>query len=111
MASQMSLARDWFWTIPTSPDRRPLPAGKPTKRLQDAYSAAVSGAVERTSPAVAHIRVERAARRGAPREGSGSGFIITPDGYVVTNSHVAGGASALEVTLPDGRSASGGIGR
>ncbi len=76
-------------------------------RLQDAYSVAVSGAVARTSPAVAHIRVQRAARRGVPREGSGSGFIITPDGYVVTNSHVAGGASALEVTLPDGRVASG----
>src|SRR5450631_4758390 len=76
-------------------------------RLLDAYSTAVSGAVARTSPAVAHIRVERVARRGAPREGSGSGFIITPDGYVVTNSHVAGGASVLEVTLPDGRVAAG----
>ena len=71
--------------------------------LLDAYSAAVSGAVARTSPAVAHIRVERATGRGPQREGSGSGFIITPDGYVVTNSHVAGGASAIEVTLPDGR--------
>jgi S1-C subfamily serine protease len=86
----------------------PASAGKiDDGRLQDAYSAAVSGAVARTSPAVAHIRVERAARRGAQREGSGSGFIITPDGYVVTNSHVAGGASALEVTLPDGRLAAG----
>ncbi len=75
--------------------------------LLDAYSAAVSGAVARTSPAVAHIRVERATGRGPQREGSGSGFIITPDGYVVTNSHVAGGASAIEVTLPDGRVAAG----
>ena len=84
------------------------PAGRPHDNdLLDAYSAAVSGAVQRTSPAVAHIRVERAARRGTPREGSGSAFIITPDGYVVTNSHVAGGASVLEVTLPDGRVAVG----
>jgi S1-C subfamily serine protease len=75
--------------------------------LLDAYSNAVSTAVTRTSPAVVHIRVERAVGVRDKREGSGSGFIITPDGYVVTNSHVAGGASALEITLPDGRIAPG----
>jgi hypothetical protein len=52
------------------------------------------------------VRVERAtgSARAHPwsAEGAGSGFLITPDGYLVTNSHVAGGASALEVTLPDG---------
>ena len=63
------------------------------------------GAVARTARRSSHIRVERANGRGAQREGSGSGFIITPDGYLVTNSHVAGGARALEVTLPDGRAA------
>jgi S1-C subfamily serine protease len=74
--------------------------------LLDAYSNAVTAAVARVAPAVAHVRVERAnAPRGA-REGSGSGFFITPDGYLVTNSHVASGASALEVSLPDGRIAS-----
>src|SRR5436305_11969509 len=71
--------------------------------LLDAYSEAVSGAVTRVAPAVAHVRVERAKASRWGREGSGSGFIITPDGYLVTNSHVAGGASAIEVTLPDGR--------
>jgi S1-C subfamily serine protease len=82
-------------------------------RLLDAYSAAVTAAVARVAPAVAHVRVERHAPRAsgarsrgrdAP-EGSGSGFLLTPDGYLVTNSHVASGASAIEVTLPDGRSA------
>ena len=71
--------------------------------LLDAYSRAVTAAVVRVRPAVAHIRVERKGRRGRTQEGSGSGFAITPDGYLVTNSHVAGGASALEATLPDGR--------
>jgi len=81
------------------------PAAAPEAGLLDAYSAAVTAAVAKVAPAVAHVRVERAkAPRGA-REGSGSGFVITPDGYLVTNSHVAGGASALEVTLPDGRTA------
>jgi len=74
--------------------------------LRDAYSAAVMAAVARVGPAVVHLRVEHRRRgRGAPREGAGSGFLITPDGYLVTNSHVAGGAAAIEVTLPDGRSA------
>jgi len=88
------------------PPSAPPPADGP---LLDAYSHAVSAAVARVAPAVAHVRVERAnAPRGA-REGSGSGFLITPDGYLVTNSHVAGGASAIEVTLPDGRTASAAI--
>ncbi len=87
------------------PDGLPAAIGtmRTMRRLLDAYSAAVVGAVERVRPAVVHIRVERPGKgRG---EGSGSGFIIAPDGYLLTNSHVAGGASALEVTLPDGRTA------
>src|SRR5690348_8412992 len=71
--------------------------------LLDAYSQSVSDAVARVAPAVAHVRVERKAAARGRREGSGSGFLITPDGYLVTNSHVAGGASTVEVTLPDGR--------
>jgi S1-C subfamily serine protease len=72
--------------------------------LLDAYSAAVAAAVERVAPAVVHLRVEGSRRgRSARSSGSGSGFLITPDGYLVTNSHVAGGAAAVEVTLSDGR--------
>jgi S1-C subfamily serine protease len=83
------------------PDR---PAAVPDADLLDAYSRAVTSAVDGVAPAVAHVDVHRdkSARGG---EGSGSGFLITPDGYLVTNSHVATGAAAVEVTLPDGRTA------
>jgi S1-C subfamily serine protease len=77
----------------------------PDRDLLDAYSHAVASAVERVAPAVAHVGVRH--RKG--RTGSGSGFLITPDGYLVTNSHVASDADALEVTLPDGRVADAAI--
>ena len=83
-----------------------VPAPPPDAALLDSYSDAVTAAVAKVAPAVAHVRVERAKAGRWARDGSGSGFVITPDGYLVTNSHVAGGASALEVTLPDGRTAS-----
>jgi len=83
----------------TSPDTAERP-------LHDAYSRAVTDAVARVAPAVAHVQVSRRrGGRGPHRQGSGSGFLITPDGYMLTNSHVAGGAAAIEVTLADGRSA------
>jgi S1-C subfamily serine protease len=77
----------------------------PDANLHDSYSRAVSGAVARVAPAVAHVRIEREAGPRGARQGAGSGFFITPDGYLVTNSHVAGGASLIEVTLSDGRTA------
>jgi S1-C subfamily serine protease len=86
---------------PAGPELGPPP---PDLALLDAYSHAVSTAVAKVAPAVAHVRVEHA-RAARGREGSGSGFLITPDGYLVTNSHVASGAKAIEVTLPDGRTA------
>ena len=65
--------------------------------LLDAYSDAVIGAVETIQPSVVHVDVQRERGRGG-----GSGFVFTPDGLVVTNSHVAGGAAKLEVSLADG---------
>jgi S1-C subfamily serine protease len=73
--------------------------------LHDAYSRAVMRAVKRIRPAVVHIEVEHApAKRGlAPRTSTGSGFVISQDGYTITNSHIVAGARFLEVSLPDGR--------
>src|SRR5262245_51563058 len=72
--------------------------------LLDAYSRAVVTAVDDVSPAVVQIRAraDRAAN-GRPAAGAGSGFVLTPDGLIVTNSHVVEGAGRVEVALQDGR--------
>ena len=73
--------------------------------LLDSYSQAVIDVVDRVGPAVVRLAVRSGdpARPGQSRGGSGSGVIVAPDGLILTNSHVAGAASRIEVTTADGR--------
>jgi S1-C subfamily serine protease len=66
----------------------------------DAYSRTVIAAADRIGPAVVHLQVVR----DGESMGAGSGFVFTPDGAVLTNSHVVRGADAVEAILPDGTS-------
>jgi S1-C subfamily serine protease len=90
-----------------NPDR---PAGRfaiagADEALLDAYSQTVSSVVERVSPAVVNLRIENGKHRMAQQ--GGSGFAITPDGFILTNSHVVRDARSIEVTMADATTASG----
>ena len=91
--------------------RNPDPAEPPAPpaedaALLDAYSRAVIDVVETVSPAVVRLDVRPAegGRQDSRGGGSGSGVIVSPDGLVLTNSHVAGGASRIRATTAEGQS-------
>lgn len=71
----------------------------PDDELLDSYSNTISAVARRIAPSVVNVRVT--SKNG--RAGGGSGFVIAPDGFILTNSHVVQAATELEITLHDGR--------
>src|SRR5215831_7432821 len=99
-------------TLP-NPTISAAPAYDDSAELLDSYSRAVVSAADRVTPAVAHLEVvlgsparRQRGRRSpdAERTGAGSGFVFTPDGFILTNSHVVENASRIRATFADGES-------
>jgi len=83
----------------------------PDENLLDAYSKTITGVVSGTAQAVVHIQVQkkiidRRTKQERMNQGSGSGFIISSDGYIVTNNHVIENSADIKVNFADGRTES-----
>lgn len=96
-----------FVLDPTAAEPQPGRDPADEAALLDAYSNAVVAAVDRVGPSVVHIEVHGRSGHGrdAERRGSGSGFVFTPDGLILTNSHVVSAARSIQVSFADGASA------
>ncbi len=86
--------------VPTAPGARLWRGYDPPMNILRSFSSELSAVVERVGPTVIHVQTLRPSARGLA---SGSGVMLTPDGYALTNSHVVHGAPGIEVTLSDGR--------
>jgi S1-C subfamily serine protease len=96
-----------------SGENGPMPTTDADKQILDIYSQTIVDVVKEAGPSVVHVHVRQGKNgTGRPRqrsEASGSGVIITPDGYMVTNSHVVENAGGIDVSLADGSSFQAGI--
>ncbi len=111
LSARISGKMDWFdcWDKTKMSNTNYLPdfISNSDKQLLDAYSGTVTGVVKNASQAVVHIKVLKTGihpgtKKPIDQEGSGSGFVISTDGYIVTNNHVIENAHSIKVAFGDG---------